>query len=41
MRLSDLKHDITYFKFYIKGLYHLFTKNKWKETQRRELIKIL
>ena len=23
MKISDLRHDLTYFKFYVKGLYYL------------------
>lgn len=41
MRLSDLNYAVTYFKFYVKGLYHLITKNRWIKTQRKELVKIL
>lgn len=41
MKISDLRHDLTYFKFYVKGLYYLMTRSNWKRTQRKELVKML
>ena len=41
MKISDLRHDLAYFKFYVKGLYHLMTRSNWKRTQRKELVKML
>lgn len=41
MSISDIRYDLTYFKFYIKGLYHLRTRSNWKRTQRKELVKML
>lgn len=41
MKISDLRYNLTYFKFYVKGLYHLMTKSKWKRIQRKELVKML
>lgn len=41
MNLMNVKHDLTYFKFYCKGLYNLVTKSQWKKNQKKELTRIL
>ena len=41
MDVSKLRLNLTYIKFYIKGLYYLSKKDKWKTMQKKELVKIL
>ncbi len=41
MNLSAIKYNITYFKFYCKGLYLLFLKKEWKKKRDTELVRIL
>ena len=41
MDVSKLRLNLTDIKFYIKGLYYLSIKDKWKTMQKKELVKIL
>lgn len=41
MKITEVKRELTYLKFYMEALYHLHTKSKWKRKQKRELVKIL
>lgn len=41
MNLASMKYDLTYFKFYVKALFHLQTKSRWKSIQKKELVNIL
>lgn len=41
MDVLKLRLNLTYIKFYIKGLYYLSIKDKWKAMQKKELVKIL
>lgn len=41
MKVDNIKQNLTYLKFYVKGLNHLFHKNKWKQQQKKQLVKIL